>query len=90
MWDNTAFWLVARFKAQDRTKRSWKYFNFLLSNQQRRRIYRNQKFILMAHAWILFCSDPVRSAAYFSEWKLAFKAILAFWNNTIPSLRWII
>jgi hypothetical protein len=28
----------------------------------------------MAHARILFCSDPVQSAAYFPEWKLAFKS----------------
>jgi hypothetical protein len=47
MPDNTAFWLVARFNPRDRTKKSWKYFNFLLSGQQRRRINRNQKFLLM-------------------------------------------
>jgi hypothetical protein len=29
----------------------------------------NQTFLLMAHARILFCSDLVRSAAYFPEWK---------------------
>jgi hypothetical protein len=57
MWDNTASWLVARFNPRDRTKESWKCLNFLLSGQQRRRINRNQKFILMAHARILFCSD---------------------------------
>jgi hypothetical protein len=29
----------------------------------------------MANAPILFCSDPVRSAAYFLEWKLALTAL---------------
>jgi hypothetical protein len=62
MWDNT---LVAKFNPRDRTKTSWKYFNILLSGQQRRRINRNKKFLLMAHARILFCSDT-------PEWKLAF------------------
>ena len=31
-----------------------------------------------AHARVKFCSDPVRSHAYFSEWKSAFKACFQF------------
>jgi hypothetical protein len=72
MWDNTVFWLVGRFNPGDWTKKSWKYFNFSLSGQKRRRIKRNKNFLLMEHARILFCSNPVQSAAYFSEWKFVF------------------
>ena len=38
---------------------------FYYPGQQRRRINRNKKFLPMAHVRILFCSDLVRSAAYF-------------------------
>jgi hypothetical protein len=53
--------LLLRFPAQIETSAS----------RERRRINRNKKCLLLAHERILFCSYPVRSAAYFSEWKSA-------------------
>ena len=63
-------WSLGLIRGPD--KKKLKIFHFLLSIQRPRRIDRNQKFQLMAHAPILFCSEPIRSAAYFPEWKLAF------------------
>ena len=44
----------------------------------------NRKLIPKAHARVQFCSDPVRSHAYFPEWKPALSVISwiqVFMNN---------
>ena len=63
---------------RDRTQKSWKYFNFLLSGQQRRRINRNQKFLLMAHAQILFCPSQIRCLFSGVELALRFKLYVSY------------
>ena len=35
----------------------------------------NRKLVLKAHARVQFCSDPVRSHAYFPEWKSALSVV---------------
>jgi hypothetical protein len=48
------------------------------------------KFLPMAHAWILFCSNPVRSAAYFPECKLALtkaRNYYLFQNNGLLEIK---
>ena len=47
----------------------------------------NRKLIAKAHARVQFCSDPVRSDAYFSEWKLAFSNMFIVWFRLQTSPR---
>ncbi len=67
--------------AHRRTKKSWKYFNTLSSRLQITDSNWNRKLVPKAHARVQFCSDPVWSHAYCSEWKSAFR-VFNFWTLT--------